>query len=183
MSRWQISITSCGRTCARSCRGFSRAAIASSSMRPPSRPRLFSSAATPRRCSRAGSPSSVRRRTSIRRPRDLTTAKVFSDPPINTAPVTKLGNDILIGGAVKLPAGNAAAAIADGEYTIGIRPHHITPRSEGDGTARRGPGSGRRAQRVRKRRPLRSQRSHLGVAVARHPSFRGRLDGAAPRRR
>jgi glycerol transport system ATP-binding protein len=70
-----------------------------------------------------------------RRPRDLTTAKVFSDPPINTAPVTKLGDDILIGGAVKLPAGNAAAAIADGEYTIGIRPHHITPRSEGDGTA------------------------------------------------
>jgi glycerol transport system ATP-binding protein len=70
-----------------------------------------------------------------RRPRDLTTAKVFSDPPINTAPVTKLGNDILIGGTVKLPAGNAAAAIADGEYTIGIRPHHIVPRSAGDGTS------------------------------------------------
>ncbi len=70
-----------------------------------------------------------------RRPRDLTTAKVFSDPPINTAPVTKLGNEILIGGKIKLPAGKAAAAIADGEYTIGIRPHHVMPRSEGNGAA------------------------------------------------
>jgi glycerol transport system ATP-binding protein len=70
-----------------------------------------------------------------RRPRDLTTAKVFSDPPINTAPVTKLGNEILIGGKIKLPAGKAATAIADGEYTIGIRPHHVMPRSEGNGTA------------------------------------------------
>jgi glycerol transport system ATP-binding protein len=70
-----------------------------------------------------------------RRPRDLTTARVFSDPPINTAPVTKLGSDILIGGTVRLPAGTAAAAIADGEYTIGIRPHHIMPRSESDGSA------------------------------------------------
>jgi glycerol transport system ATP-binding protein len=70
-----------------------------------------------------------------RRPRDLTTARVFSDPPINTAPVTKRGNEILIGGTAKLPAGSAAAAIADGEYTIGIRPHHIMARSEGDGAA------------------------------------------------
>jgi len=68
-----------------------------------------------------------------RRPRDLTTAKVFSDPPINTAPVTKLGHEILIGGTVKLPVGNAAAAIPDGDYTIGIRPHHIMPRSGGNG--------------------------------------------------
>jgi glycerol transport system ATP-binding protein len=70
-----------------------------------------------------------------RRPRDLTTARVFSDPPINTAPVTKLGSDILIGGTVRLPAGTAAAAIADGEYTIGIRPHHIMPRNGSDRTA------------------------------------------------
>lgn len=68
-----------------------------------------------------------------RRPLDLATAKVFSDPPINTAPVTKLGGDILIGGKIKLPAGRAAAAIPDGEYTIGIRPHHLTPRDQGNG--------------------------------------------------
>jgi len=68
-----------------------------------------------------------------RRPRDLATAKVFSDPPINTAPVTKLGAEILIGGRVKLPAGRAAAGIADGEYTIGIRPHHVSPDPAGNG--------------------------------------------------
>jgi glycerol transport system ATP-binding protein len=70
-----------------------------------------------------------------RRPRDLATAQVFSDPPINTAPVTKLGDEILIAGRVKLPAGRAAAGIADGDYTIGIRPHHIRPRQNGGGAA------------------------------------------------
>ena len=70
-----------------------------------------------------------------RRPSDLTTARVFSDPPINTAPVTKLGNEILIGGKIKLPAGNAATGIADGQYTIGIRPHHITQQVRGNGAA------------------------------------------------
>jgi glycerol transport system ATP-binding protein len=70
-----------------------------------------------------------------RRPADLDTARVFSDPPINTAPVTKLGGEILIGGTIKLPAGRTAERIADGQYTIGIRPHHITPQPEGDGAA------------------------------------------------
>jgi glycerol transport system ATP-binding protein len=68
-----------------------------------------------------------------RRPADLETAQVFSDPPINTAPVTKLGNEILIGGKIKLPAGNTASRIADGNYTIGIRPHHVTPQGNGNG--------------------------------------------------
>jgi len=68
-----------------------------------------------------------------RQPADLETAQVFSDPPINTAPVTKLGSEILIGGTIKLPAGNTAARIADGQYTIGIRPHHVTPQAGGNG--------------------------------------------------
>lgn len=70
-----------------------------------------------------------------RRPADLETAQVFSDPPINTAPVTKLGSEILIGGKIKLPAGNTAARIADGQYTIGIRPHHVTPQARGNGAS------------------------------------------------
>jgi len=69
-----------------------------------------------------------------RQPDDLETAQVFSDPPINTAPVTKLGADILIGGMIKLPAGKSASQIADGDYTIGIRPHHVTPQAAGNGT-------------------------------------------------
>jgi glycerol transport system ATP-binding protein len=70
-----------------------------------------------------------------RRPSDIVTARVFSDPPINTAPVTKIGGEILIGGKIRLPAGRAAATVGDGQYVIGIRPHHISPRSGGNGTA------------------------------------------------
>ena len=70
-----------------------------------------------------------------RQPKDIETARVFSDPPINTAPVTKLGGEILIGGKIKLPAGKNAAHIADGQYTIGIRPHHVTPQNEATGAA------------------------------------------------
>ena len=68
-----------------------------------------------------------------RRPSDIVTAQVFSDPPINTAPVTKIGGEILIGGSIRLPAGKAGAAIGDGQYTIGIRPHHIVPTARANG--------------------------------------------------
>jgi glycerol transport system ATP-binding protein len=70
-----------------------------------------------------------------RRPGDMVTARVFSDPPINTAPVTKIGGEILIGGAIRLPGGKAAATIGDGRYIIGIRPHHIAPRTGGNSAA------------------------------------------------
>ena len=66
-----------------------------------------------------------------RHPSDLTTAKVFSDPPINTARVTKRGEHILLGETITWNAGRAARAIPDGAYTIGIRPHHITPIAHG----------------------------------------------------
>ena len=62
-----------------------------------------------------------------RQPRDLITARVFSDPPINTAPITKQGSEILIGDSIRLPAGKVGAAIPDGVIRLGIRPHHITP--------------------------------------------------------
>jgi len=62
-----------------------------------------------------------------RRPADLVSARVFSDPPINTASVQKRGSTILIGDGITLPAGVAAQALSDGSYTLGIRPHHITP--------------------------------------------------------
>jgi glycerol transport system ATP-binding protein len=66
-----------------------------------------------------------------RRPSDLVTAQVFSDPPINTAAVVKRGAEVLIGDTIRLPAGKATMTIADGPYTIGIRPYHITPEAEG----------------------------------------------------
>jgi len=61
-----------------------------------------------------------------RHPADLVSARVFSDPPINTAEVEKRGDEVLIG-ELRLPVGGAARGIPDGTYIIGIRPHHITP--------------------------------------------------------
>jgi glycerol transport system ATP-binding protein len=62
-----------------------------------------------------------------RQPRDLLSAQVFSDPPINTAPVVKRGGDIVLAGKVKWKAGKAARGLKDGDYVVGIRPHHIAP--------------------------------------------------------
>jgi glycerol transport system ATP-binding protein len=66
-----------------------------------------------------------------RRPRDLVTAQVFADPPINTAKVVKRGDHMTIFGGTRWPAGKAAQSIPDGTYTIGIRPHHISPTAHG----------------------------------------------------
>lgn len=65
--------------------------------------------------------------TIYRKPLDLTSAKVFSDPPINTAKVIKKGEEIALGDKVKWRSAKVAKAIPDGQYTIGIRPHHISP--------------------------------------------------------
>jgi glycerol transport system ATP-binding protein len=63
-----------------------------------------------------------------RRPNTLLTAEVFSDPPINEAPVVKKGSTLTIFGNIAWPVGHAGASLPDGNYTIGIRPHHVSPR-------------------------------------------------------
>ena len=60
-------------------------------------------------------------------PKDLITAQVFSDPPINTTQVEKRGNTLHVFGGKTWPAGAAGVHLADGKYTLGIRPHHVTP--------------------------------------------------------
>ncbi|MEX2297566.1 MAG: ABC transporter ATP-binding protein [Dongiaceae bacterium] len=62
-----------------------------------------------------------------RQPGNLRTAQVFSDPPINTAPVVKDRGQFVLSGDVRWPAEGRYAALPDGSYTLGIRPHHITP--------------------------------------------------------
>jgi glycerol transport system ATP-binding protein len=62
-----------------------------------------------------------------RRPADLTTARVFSDPPINVAAAVKEGDRVRIGRDVVLPLGRVGAGLSDGAYMLGIRPHHIRP--------------------------------------------------------
>ena len=62
---------------------------------------------------------------SYRRPQDLITAQVFSEPPMNTAKIEKRGSDIIIFDNKKWPVGAAGKNLSDGHYTIGIRPHNI----------------------------------------------------------
>ncbi|MEM8776997.1 MAG: ABC transporter ATP-binding protein [Pseudomonadota bacterium] len=61
-----------------------------------------------------------------RAPANLVSARVFSDPPMNLAPVKKQGNAIHLGN-LHWPATGAAEGLRDGVYTVGIRPHHVTP--------------------------------------------------------
>ena len=62
-----------------------------------------------------------------RHPADLLTSEVFSDPPINTASVTKTGDALDLGGGIAMPATGPAKGLRDGPYTLGIRPHHVLP--------------------------------------------------------
>ena len=68
-----------------------------------------------------------------RKPRDLATARVFSEPPINIAHVKKSGNRISLNENVGWNAGAKLKELADGDYTIGIRPHHVSPVKTGRG--------------------------------------------------
>jgi len=67
-----------------------------------------------------------------REPKDLITARVFSDPPINVAPVRKAGSEFSLGDAATWQAGGSLAGLKDGDYVLGIRPHHISPAEAGD---------------------------------------------------
>ena len=62
-----------------------------------------------------------------REPRNLTTAEVFSDPPLNSVRVTKSGDKVALSENVSWPADDKVKALADGEYTLGVRPHFVRP--------------------------------------------------------
>lgn len=62
-----------------------------------------------------------------RNPGNLQSAQVFSDPPINTASITKQGNRALLDATVSWPLEGPAADMADGTYTVAIRPIHVLP--------------------------------------------------------
>jgi glycerol transport system ATP-binding protein len=65
-----------------------------------------------------------------KKPENLTSAKVFSDHPMNIAEISKSGE------MIKLKDNNVQwksnVQIKDGNYKIGIRPHNITTYREGD---------------------------------------------------
>ncbi|MFP3920488.1 MAG: ABC transporter ATP-binding protein [Dichotomicrobium sp.] len=62
----------------------------------------------------------------FREPVDLITARTFADPPLNTAAVTKRGQSFQLDHGVSLPVPERMAGIADGDYTIGFHPHHLS---------------------------------------------------------
>jgi glycerol transport system ATP-binding protein len=71
-----------------------------------------------------------------RNPADATTARVFSDPPMNFAPVEKRGNEARFGTERPGPAPGALAGVPDGRYRVGFRPNHLQiHRPEGDPVA------------------------------------------------
>lgn len=69
-----------------------------------------------------------------RDPGDRLTAEVFSEPPINLAPVEKRGAEIRLADSAVWPAPPAVAERPDGTYTLGVRPHFVLP-ANGSGAA------------------------------------------------
>ena len=64
------------------------------------------------------------------KPENLTSAKVFSDPPMNVAKIKKNGDQCsLIDNSFYW---KSSSKIKDGNYKIGIRPHNITTYKEGN---------------------------------------------------
>ena len=66
-----------------------------------------------------------------RKPSTLESARVFSDPPINTASVEKRGDAVHLSEGVSWPVPARLASLHDGRYTIGIRPYHLLPAGDG----------------------------------------------------
>lgn len=62
-----------------------------------------------------------------RKPNSLLSARVFSDPPINTARVSKRGDRMHLSHGPSWPVTGAAAGLSDGDYIVAIRPHHVSP--------------------------------------------------------
>ncbi|MEO0671446.1 MAG: ABC transporter ATP-binding protein [Pseudomonadota bacterium] len=68
-----------------------------------------------------------------RRPTNLKAAEVFSEPPINAIRADKSGDRFTIDETAGWNAGEGdLAALPDGTYYLGVRPHHLTPSKDGD---------------------------------------------------
>ncbi|QFU09537.1 sn-glycerol-3-phosphate import ATP-binding protein UgpC [Rhodobacteraceae bacterium THAF1] len=64
--------------------------------------------------------------TVYRKPADATTARVFSDPPMNFIEVEKTGDRLRFGGGQEVPAVRIGVNLPDGTYTAGFRPNHLS---------------------------------------------------------
>ena len=62
----------------------------------------------------------------FRRPDDLVTARTFSDPPLNTIAMRKTDGHLVLDGGTSLPVPAHLGDVADGTYTVGFQPHHLS---------------------------------------------------------
>ncbi len=60
-----------------------------------------------------------------RQPNTLLSARIFSDPPINTATISKRGTSFCLSDAIHWPVPERHRGLDDGEYLMGLRPHHL----------------------------------------------------------
>jgi len=61
-----------------------------------------------------------------RTPVNQLSAKVFSDPPMNTAQVNKVNSALTKKNVFEILLTEEALSLDDGVYSLGIRPHHLT---------------------------------------------------------
>jgi glycerol transport system ATP-binding protein len=59
------------------------------------------------------------------RPASVRVGQIFSDPPMNLIGGRLEGTHVVLGDAVRTPAGEQMRALADGRYRFGIRAHHL----------------------------------------------------------
>lgn len=60
-----------------------------------------------------------------RKPVDATTARVFSNPPMNFLQVSKTGSRLMFGDGQSTDAKGGLASLPDGRYLAGFRPNHL----------------------------------------------------------
>ncbi|MBO6673772.1 MAG: ABC transporter ATP-binding protein [Rhizobiales bacterium] len=68
-----------------------------------------------------------------RQPNNATTARVFSDPPMNFLSVTKSGDTLSFGDGQTAPAVKQLSGVSDGQYVAGFRPNHVELHRHVDG--------------------------------------------------
>lgn len=62
----------------------------------------------------------------FRKPNDLITARTFSDPPLNTIVMRKTGGNFALDGGMSFPVPAHLGDVANGVYTVGFQPHHLS---------------------------------------------------------
>lgn len=60
-----------------------------------------------------------------RRPNDMTTARIFSNPPMNFLKLNKSGDKITFSDGKIIPSPGIFSTLADGNYRAGFRPNHL----------------------------------------------------------